>query len=128
MHPDILWQLVAEHTRDPTTQAGEARGGPAEPALDARRCSAGSSPEAVNPAGGAVAPVPPGIQDPGHAGRGRPGRGVPGVLTNDPTTQHIRERNDPTQRRRSCRRTKPTRLAWRICRTCRDETNSEVSA
>ena len=25
MHPDILWQLAAEHTRDLTTDAGEAR-------------------------------------------------------------------------------------------------------
>ena len=25
MHPDILWQLAAEHTRDLITQAGEAR-------------------------------------------------------------------------------------------------------
>ena len=25
MHPDILWQLAAEHTRDLITEAGEAR-------------------------------------------------------------------------------------------------------
>jgi hypothetical protein len=36
MHPDILWHLAAEHTRDLITEAGEARR--AREARHAQRC------------------------------------------------------------------------------------------
>jgi hypothetical protein len=57
MHPDILRQLAAQHTRDLMSEAAHARR-----AREARQpaASADSSPEAVNPAGSAPARVPPG--------------------------------------------------------------------
>ena len=101
MHPDILWQLVAEHTRDLMTEAGEARR--AREARPAQRRRLAAHLRRLT----RLAAQQPGSRResriPVTPGRGRPGRGVPVVLTNDPTTQHIRERNSPTQRRCSRR-------------------------
>lgn len=97
MHPDILRQLAAEHTRDLITEAGEARRAREARHTQRRRLAAHlrrSTRLAARQPGSRR-----GIQDPCLAGRGRPGRGVPVVLTKNPTAQHIRGRNSPTMTR-----------------------------
>ena len=77
MHPDMMRQLAADHIRELTSQAGDARR-THEGAAPGGGSAAGS-PVAVNPAVRAATRVPPGIRDPGPLGRERPGGKLPAM-------------------------------------------------
>jgi 2-iminobutanoate/2-iminopropanoate deaminase len=97
MHPDILRQLAAEHTRDLITEAGAA--GTAREARHTQRRrlaahlrrSTRLAAQQPGPRRGSKIPVTP-------TADGR-GKGVLVVLTKNPTAQHIRERNSLTMTR-----------------------------